>query len=132
LATIALVAREMERAIPAGSEFGEDIRLLRTQSERCREILKQLNSLSTESSGPLSRLPLTSLVEEAVAPHRDFGVEVLLRAGSVSGSEPVSLRNPGVIYGLGNLVENAVDFARSRVEIVWSYDENGVRIEITD
>src|SRR5690606_8903874 len=97
-----------------------------------REILKQLNSLSTESGGPLSRLPLTSLVEEAVAPHRNFGIEVALLPGATMGPEPVSVRNPGVIYGIGNLVENAVDFARSRVEISWSYDENSVRIEIVD
>lgn len=132
LATISLVAREMEHAIPADSEFAEDIRLLRTQSERCREILKQLTSLSTESGGPLSRLSLTALVEEAVAPHRDYGVEVRLQAGRTAGPEPVSFRNPGVIYGLGNLVENAVDFARSRVEVSWSYDEQGVSIEIVD
>src|SRR5690606_20030247 len=60
LATIALVAREMERSIPPDSDFAEDIHLLRAQSERCREILKQLNSLSSENGGPLSRLPLTS------------------------------------------------------------------------
>lgn len=132
LATISLVAKEMEKAAGASSEFAEDIRLMRTQADRCREILKQLNSLSSESSGPLSRLPLTSLVEEAVAPHRDFGVEVSLRAGSVSGREPVTIRNPGVIYGLGNLVENAVDFASRRVEIAWRYDEDLIAIDITD
>jgi two-component system sensor histidine kinase RegB len=132
LATIALVAKEMERAVGADSEFSDDIRLLRTQSERCREILKQLTSLSSETGGPLSRLPLTSLVEEVASAYRDFGVVIDLRAGSVRGAEPVTLRNPGVLYGLGNLVENAVDFAARRVEILWRYDESMIAIEITD
>ena len=41
-------------------------------------------------------------------------------------------RNPGVLYGLGNLVENAIDFAASKVEVEarWSKDE--VRIVIAD
>jgi two-component system sensor histidine kinase RegB len=44
----------------------------------------------------------------------------------------VTQRNPGVLYGLGNLVENAVDFAASKVEVEarWSKDE--VRIVIAD
>jgi two-component system, sensor histidine kinase RegB len=44
----------------------------------------------------------------------------------------VSERNPGVLYGLGNIVENAVDFAASKVtvEARWSSDE--VRIVIAD
>ena len=45
LATIALVAREMERALADYVHHGDDVRLLRSQSERCREILKRLTSL---------------------------------------------------------------------------------------
>ena len=41
-------------------------------------------------------------------------------------------RNPGVIYGLGNLVENAVDFATSTVEVAASWTEDEVRIVIAD
>ncbi|TIQ15428.1 MAG: sensor histidine kinase, partial [Mesorhizobium sp.] len=73
-------------------------------------ILKRLTSLSSESEAHLSRLPLTSLVEEVTAPHRDFGISIKLRPGERIGPEPVGRRNPGVIYGLGNLVENAADF----------------------
>jgi two-component system sensor histidine kinase RegB len=41
-------------------------------------------------------------------------------------------RNPGVVYGLGNLVENAIDFARSKVEVKARWSEDEVRIEIAD
>ena len=61
--------------------YGEDVTLLRSQSERCREILKRLTSLSSEGEAHLARLPLTSLVEEVIAPHRDFGISIKLRAG---------------------------------------------------
>jgi two-component system sensor histidine kinase RegB len=37
-----------------------------------------------------------------------------------------------VIYGLGNLVENAVDFARNAVTIKWWWDAETVGISITD
>src|SRR5690606_16679504 len=41
LATIALVAKEMEKALGTDSRFREDVVLLRSQSERCRDILKR-------------------------------------------------------------------------------------------
>ncbi|MDP3898021.1 MAG: ATP-binding protein, partial [Mesorhizobium sp.] len=49
-----------------------------------------------------------------------------------AGAEPVGRRNPGVIYGLGNLVENAVDFARETVTVRWGWTGASVRIEIVD
>ncbi|WP_309086336.1 ActS/PrrB/RegB family redox-sensitive histidine kinase [Chelativorans sp.] len=132
LATIALVAREMERALGEDPRFREDVTLLRSQSERCREILKRLTSLSSEGEEHMARLPLTSLIEETAAPHRDFGIEITMEPGETEGPEPVGRRNPGVIYGLGNLVENAVDFARKTVSIRWWWDAETVRISITD
>jgi two-component system sensor histidine kinase RegB len=132
LATIALVAKEMGRALEGDPRFKEDVSLLRSQTERCREILKQLTSLSTEGELHLARMPLTSLVEEAVAPHREFGIELKLEAGRCDGPEPVGRRNPGVIYGLGNLVENAVDFARDTVIVRWDWDAERVAITVTD
>jgi len=132
LATITVVAKEMERALGNDPKFREDVTLLRSQSERCREILKRLTSLSSESEAHLDRLPLTSLIEEVSAPPRDFGISTRLEPGERIGDEPVGHRNPGVIYGLGNLVENAVDFATAEVTVRWRWDDSAVTIEIVD
>ncbi len=132
LATIALVAREMELMLGADATYGEDVKLLRSQSERCRDILKRLTSLSSEGEVHLARLPLTSLVEEVIAPHRDFGIAIRLKPGEQSGAEPVGRRNPGVIYGLGNLIENAVDFAKATVTVSWRWDDDSVVFVIKD
>ncbi|MCT7374426.1 ActS/PrrB/RegB family redox-sensitive histidine kinase [Chelativorans salis] len=132
LATIALVAREMEKALGRDPRYQEDVTLLRSQSERCREILRQLTSLSSEGEAHMARLPLTSLIEETAAPHRDFGIGIRLEPGETEGPEPVGRRNPGVLYGLGNLMENAVDFAREVVTVKWSWDAETVSISITD
>jgi two-component system sensor histidine kinase RegB len=132
LATIALVAKEMERTLGADPRFQEDVTLLRSQSERCKGILKRLTSLSAESETHLARLPLTSLIEEVVAPHRDFDIVIRLEPGERVGAEPVCRRNPGVAYGLGNLVENAVDFARECVVVRWHWDAARVGLTIID
>ena len=122
----------MERALSDDERFREDVTLLRSQSERCRGILKRLTSLSSEGEAHISRMPLTSVIEEVIAPHRDFGIDMKLEPGVRNGPEPVGRRNPGVIYGLGNLIENAVDFARSAVTVRWRWSEEAVAIEIID
>ncbi|MBN9076196.1 MAG: two-component sensor histidine kinase [Rhizobiales bacterium 65-79] len=132
LATITLVAKEMQRALGDDPRYSEDVTLLRSQSERCREILKRLTSLSSEGEAHMAQLPITSLIEEVTAPHRDFGIAIKLEPGQRIGSEPVARRNPGVLYGLGNIVENAVDFAREQVTVRWRWDAELVSIDIID
>ena len=68
LATIALVSKEMSRELPAGSSLGEDARLLRSQADRCREILQTLTSLSGEGDLHIGELSLASLVDEIAEP----------------------------------------------------------------
>src|SRR6266705_2042690 len=74
LSTIAVVVRELERASEADSKFSEDVKLLREQAQRCREILAKITELP--AGEPFDRLPLSALIEEAVAPHRNFGVSI--------------------------------------------------------
>jgi two-component system sensor histidine kinase RegB len=131
LSTIAVIAKEIERSLPEDAPHGDDIRLLRTQTQRCREILGKLTELSTTGT-PFDRLPLSALIDEVVAPHRDFGIEIDVVLPEQRGDEPVALRHPPLIYGLGNLVENAVDFAQSRVEIAVRWTPREVTITIAD
>lgn len=131
LATIALVARELSRLAPAEGEMAEDIALLREQVERCRGILGKLASLQDDDAGPLDQLSLRLLIEEAAGPQRPFGVpfEIVMHGDK---PEPVCRRNPGMIYGLGNIVDNAVDFARTTVTITAEWNESHVTLTIAD
>jgi two-component system sensor histidine kinase RegB len=132
LATIALVVKELEREIPADAPFRDDIGLLRSQSERCREILGKLTSLSTDLGGPLARQPLSHLIEDVVAPHREFGVEIAVGLDGDRDREPVGIRNPAILYGLGNILENAVDFASGRVDVTARWTDATVSVRIVD
>ena len=131
LATITLVVKEMVRQGPADGPFAEDVRLLAQEVQRCRGILSKIASLGDDDAGMFDEMTLGHLVEEAVEPQRDFGVEIHVEAQG-TGPEPVCRRNPGMVYGLGNLVENAIDFARSEVRIRCSWDEATVSITIRD
>ena len=132
LATINLVAKEMGRLTRAGDPQREDVDLLIAQSDRCRAILRQLTTLSSSSEEDMARLPLLSLVEEVSEPHRDFGVSIRVEAAECDDSAPVMHRNAGVVYGLGNIVENAVDFADSTVVIEAAWSDKYVRLLVLD
>lgn len=107
------------------------MRLLREQATRCRDILAKLAELSSGGE-PFDRMPLSALIEEVVAPHRNFGVVIEVEMPSERPSEPVGARNPAIVYGLGNLLENAVDFARERVVVDAHWNEDAVEVVISD
>ncbi|HET9688130.1 MAG TPA: ActS/PrrB/RegB family redox-sensitive histidine kinase [Pseudolabrys sp.] len=131
LSTISVVAKELERAIAPDAPHGDDVRLLREQATRCRDILAKLTELSAGGE-PFDRMPLTALIEEVVAPHRNFGVSIEVISPSDRSTEPVGARNPAILYGLGNLLENAVDFARDRVAVDAHWNEESVAVTISD
>jgi two-component system sensor histidine kinase RegB len=132
LSTIAVVAKELERALGPDSDHAEDVALLRAQTQRCREILAKLAELSADTGEPFGRMKLSGLIEEVVAPHRNFGVEIDVVLPMDRAAEPVGDRNPGILYGLGNLVDNAVDFARSRIEVAVRWTAKQITITIAD
>ena len=49
-----------------------------------------------------------------------------------TGPEPKCDRNAGVLYGLGNLVENAIDFAVSEVRIIARWSDSVTVVVIED
>ncbi len=131
LGTIALVVKELVRDTRAGEPIGDDVRLLQAEVERCRTILRKIGSLGSDPGGPLEQVAMSSLLEDIAAPHRNLGIEV---AVSTAGPdpEPAGRRNPGITHGLGNLLENAVDFARAKAAIDAQWTDTDVTIEISD
>jgi two-component system sensor histidine kinase RegB len=131
LSTIFLIARELEKTTADNPQLADDLKTLREQAQRCRDILAKITQLSS-TGAPFDRMPLSTLIEEAVAPHRDFGIAIKVRIAVAGASEPVGMRNPAILYGVGNILENAVDFAREVVEVNAWWNAETVEIVISD
>lgn len=132
LATITLVIKELQKAAPdSAPSLRDDLALLAQEAQRCREILRKLNSLKADDGHIMNVLSLAALIEEIVGPQRGAGValEVSKRG---QAQEPACIRNPGVLYGIGNLVENAIDFANSKVHVDANWTKDFVSIVIED
>ncbi|MGH1349956.1 MAG: ActS/PrrB/RegB family redox-sensitive histidine kinase [Methyloligellaceae bacterium] len=138
LGTITVVAKELQREFPEGSPHYEDVKLIKSQADRCKEILQTLTHNGGEEDEMFANLPVSHLIEEVVEIHRVFEKSVKVSANpstnadKASREEPVLARNPGIIYGLGNIVENAVDFAQSEVIIIAQWNEEYITIKIYD
>jgi two-component system sensor histidine kinase RegB len=132
LATIAVVAKEMARELPKDSPLAEDLALVISQSQRCRDILGRLTTLSWQGDEHLARVPLSHLIEEVVEPYRAFTVKIEVVKPDGEPPEPVGRRNPAIVQALANLVENAVDFARYHVAVGSEWTETTVSVTITD
>jgi two-component system, sensor histidine kinase RegB len=130
LSTIFLISRELENTVPDGP-LSADMKTLREQATRCRDILAKIAQLSS-SGAPFDHMKLSLLIEEVVAPHRDFGVDIKVRIAVSPTREPVGARNPSILYGVGNILENAVDFARNTVEVNAWWNGETVEIVISD
>ena len=135
LSTIAVAAKELARDVPADSPYADDVRLLVSQSRRCSEILAQLSHLPEEvdPATPFERLPLSALVELAALPYEKDEIEVDFRLKGEDGSaEPVVPRTPELLHGLGTLIQNAVQFAKTRVAVETAWDAAETRVIILD
>ncbi len=144
LGTIALVAKELGREFPPDCPNAKDVELLLSQSERCRKILARLTLYSADGASPsLHRLPFMNLIEMSARSPRREGIEVMIehapglagesaRAGKKTSAQPVVSHSFEITHGLKNIIENAMDFARSRVSIKADWCERDVVVEITD
>ena len=127
LGTISVVARELARDLPADSPLRPDVDLLLSQSARCREILKELSSRPDESGlHPFEMMPVSLVVEFAAAPHQRPNVTLRIETtpDPLDSDMPLIPHRPEILHALGNLMQNAIEFAQQevKVKIAWSSD----------
>jgi two-component system sensor histidine kinase RegB len=139
LATIAVIAKELVRDLPANSPHAADAELLLSQSERCRTILADLaHYRDGEHGSPFARLPFSALVEAAGEPHvtprimLQYAVEASRGPGGKPLEEPLVARSPEIIHGIGNLIQNAISFAQQEVEVTTSWTADKVSVDVSD
>jgi two-component system, sensor histidine kinase RegB len=134
LATIKLVSAELIEELAAQPELQEDARLIRAQADRCRDILRDMGRAGKDDLH-LRQAPLSAVLREAAEPHLLRGKRVEFAVAALAdgdAAQPQILRRPEIIHGLRNLVQNAVDFARTTVWIEGEWNAGRIVVRITD
>lgn len=132
LATISVVAKEMVREAPEG-QLREDAALLVSQAARCRDILLRLTQEPETDDMVHGRMALAQFLGEVIEPYLHDSVRVVAVINGAAGIEaPEIQRLPEVMHALTSLVENAVDFARTEVQLIARFDARTLTVEVRD
>ena len=133
LGTIVLVSGELAGRDDLPEGLREDVALMREEAMRCRNILADL--VSEENDPVVSQTHLRGLMEEAALEAGLHNKEIIISCrpnGLLATREPRLRRQPELIYGLGNLIENAAEFADNTVYVAVTYSAQQVVVEVAD
>jgi two-component system sensor histidine kinase RegB len=133
LATIQLTAKEMANDLKGQGLLEEDAKLLVSQAERCRDILGRLSNRGDAGDIMMDRISVELLLKEAAEPFLEMraGPAVIFEVRG-GGAPPVLRRRPEIVYGLRNIIENAVGYARSKALVATDWDDATFTVEIHD
>ncbi|WP_425092349.1 sensor histidine kinase RegB [Tropicimonas sp. S265A] len=133
LATIKLVSQELSEELD-DPILREDAELIRDQADRCRDILRDMGRAGKDDLH-LKTAPLSAIVREAADPHSQRGKSLHFDISPAPGGgneQPTIRRQPEIIHGLRNFVQNAVDFAEANVWIDVHWTDEVILIRIID
>jgi two-component system sensor histidine kinase RegB len=137
LSTITVVAKEMLREVEPDDPLREDVELLDSEADRCRSILARL---SVDPAGDVSDaytlVPLPALIEAAAQNYSREGISIAFEAGPVGEgmptTAPIQVRSPEIMQGMGNIVQNALSFARQEIRIATRWTSEWSEVEVSD
>lgn len=136
LGTIALIAKEFQEELADKPELKEDLDMLMSQVHRCRDILGRLSANPNQGDAVYDRLDVGALLHEVVDQMPQTGVQFKIDLAPLArterSEEPNIARQPEILYGLGNFIDNAADFAKSAVSITADWNENMISLRIAD
>lgn len=138
LSTIYVIASDLKKGISPDDPLAEDCDLLVSQSRRCKDILSAFARRPAEGGeeldpvGPFWPQALLAGIVEPLCvenPAIDVHVESV---GDKGWAGPLIARTPEMVHGIGTLIQNAIQFAKSHVTVRASWTPALFSITIED
>lgn len=138
LGTIAIVSKEVERNLGTISNLPphikEDLRLVRSELDRCRKILDRMSFSSGQARGePLSILTLEELIDE-MCDGFDDSAKVRLNYDEKIANYQIEVPRDGLGQALRGIVKNALDASSPEewVDLHVTVHDDKVQIKVQD
>ena len=134
LATIRMIATELEREQGGESTLRHDLQMLRAQADQCKRILTQLTlDAGAARAEQMTPINCEEYLQQLLAQWQLLRPHVLL-AADFSGTQPAPyiVLERSVNQALMSLINNAADASPGHVEISGHWDEVQLQIEIRD
>jgi len=134
LATMAVLAREMELGHVDKKELTDDLNLLRQQIDQCKSILSRMavdaGQAQAEAGHPL-RLDeyLNQLITDWQSLHPDQSINISMEG---TGPVPEIIADTTLGQAIHNVLNNAANACQTRIEFLAQWDNNHLTIRISD
>ncbi len=133
LNTIFLILNDLlkEKKLIEDKNIVKDIKLLKSQAERCKEILQKLskNPLKLKDNF-LEKVKITDLIK---INFEKFNKDKQLNITTIPiTNEPEIIYKDEIMYALGNIIQNAIVHSKKTVTVKLNYTKTNFQIIITD
>lgn len=137
LTTMTIIAKDLQTDTRLPQDLHEDTCTLVEQTYRCRDILSNLAlNFSGEYLTPNQQLPLSAAIEAIIHPHitkeRTLEIDIQFEVNKNNHPEPTLTLRPEIIHGLGNIIQNGLQFATKKLLILLNWTSEMVMITIKD
>ena len=133
LNTIFLILNDLlkEKKLIEDKNIAKDIILLKSQADRCKEILKRFskNPLKLKDNF-LEKVKISDLIKinfEKFNKNKKLKLEI-----NPSDTEPEIIYRDEIMYALGNIIQNAIFYSISLTKVELNYQKSNVKIIISD
>ena len=141
LATIKLISTELKHGFNNKNELHADLSLISSQVDRCRDILRNIGRKGKDDIF-LRNMPIMVILQEVCSPifnpkKKEIHFSLNNKFGRDIGDfkefkQPILARKPELIYGLRNIIQNAIEFSKNTVWIDVTYNIKSLNIFISD
>ena len=135
LNTIYLISHELMDELSEDDSLFEDLQLLKTEVERCRVILSELDRDANQSGEELAfTLPARQIIQSLIHTkiiEMEKQVLIIIDDSDLS-DEPVMNSVPELKYALETILDNADGFARQHITITIGWNSDDLTISIQD
>ena len=135
LNTIFLIVNDLlkEKKINEEKTILKDIELLKSQAERCREILLRLskNPLKLKDNF-LQKVKISDLIKINFDKFNSNNEKILNLQKEFSKDEPEIIFTDEIMYALGNIIQNSINYFKKNIQININYLDNEIVINISN
>ena len=133
LNTIFLILSDLlkDEKLKQDKNIYKDINLLKSQAQRCKEILQKLslNPLKLKDKF-LNKVKLTDLIK--INFDKFNKTKQLQIHDNIDNKEPEIIFKDEIMYALGNIIQNSINYSKEIVSVKLNYSEKDIKIEISD
>ena len=133
LSTISVIIKEIANDLSEDEKNYEDILLIQSQIKRCSEILNRLRQgdISNDNNTFINQLDFPRLIYEIVKDYELDQIELDIQIDNYfEDSNFIISRKPEIVHSLSNIIENAYQYAKQKININLISKDEFVILEI--